>query len=98
MLEIKPGLVIALAPEIVLHSLPDQGWFFTFNVATGDQFKLNQTSFWVLEAIGDGIEWLRLRDDYISTFAVSEEQGETDLCELLKELYKQAVINRKEDM
>ena len=98
MLEIKPSLMITLSPDTVLHSLPDQGWFFAFNVSTGDQFKLNQTSFWVLEAINNGIEWSRLRNDYIATFEVSEEQGEADLCTLLKELYEQAVIKHKEDV
>ena len=55
MLALKPGEALTLEPEIVLHSLPDQNWYYAFSVITGDQFRLNQTSFWVLEAISKGI-------------------------------------------
>ena len=95
MLALKPGLVLTLKPGIVLHSLPDQDWFFAFNVVTGDQFRLNRTSFWVLEAISDGSEWVRLRDSFLETFDVSEKQGEADLLKLVNELYNQKIIGRQ---
>ncbi|MCL0091275.1 PqqD family protein, partial [Dehalococcoidales bacterium] len=82
-------------PGIVLHSLPDQDWFFAFNVETGEQFRLNHTSFWVLETISDSIEWIRLRDSFLETFDVSAHQGEADLRKLVNELYKQKIIRRR---
>ena len=95
MLALKSGVVLALEPGIVLHSLPDQDWFFAFNVVTGDQFRLNRTSFWVLETISDSIEWVSLRDSFLETFDVSAPQGEAELRKLLNELYKQKIIGRR---
>ena len=89
MLEIKPGTVIALSPGIVLHSLPDQEWYHAFSVENGDQYNLNRTSFWVLEKISNGIEWEQLIVNFIDYFEVSLEEGQADLSELIKELYKQ---------
>ncbi len=97
MLEIKPGTVIALSPGIVLHSLPDQEWYHAFSVETGDQYNLNLTSFWVLEQISTGIEWEKLLADFINYFEVSSETGQTDLRELVKELYNQNILRRQED-
>ena len=92
MLALKPGETLALGPGIVLHSLPDQNWYYAFSVITGDQFRLNQTSFWALEMISDGVEWVRLRDSFLAAFEVSAQQGEADLRKLLDELYKQKII------
>ena len=95
MLALKSGVVLSLEPGIVLHSLPDQDWFYAFSVITGDQFRLNRTSFWVLENIGTGTDWTHLRDDFFETFEVSSEQGEADLRKIMNELYKQKIIRRE---
>lgn len=97
MLALKPRTLLALESGIVLHSLPDQNWFYAFSVITGDQFRLNRTSFWVLEEIGEGIEWTRLKGNYLATYDVSVEQGEADLIELLNELSSQKIIRRKDN-
>ena len=97
MLALKPETILNLEPGIVLHSLPDQNWFHAFSVITGDQFKLNRTSYWVLETISNGIDWVTLRDDFIKVFEISAKQGETDLRELVGDLYKQKIIGRQED-
>jgi len=97
MLALKPGETLALEPGIVLHSLPDQEWYYAFSVITGDQFRLNQTSFWVLETISNGIELIRLKDSFLAAFEVSAKQGEADLRKLLNELHKQQIIRRQGD-
>ena len=97
MLALKSGVVLALEPGIVLHSLPDQDWFYAFSVITGDQFRLNRTSFWVLEKISDGIEWVRLRDDFLATFDISPQQGKVDLQELINGLHEQRIIRRQDN-
>ena len=95
MLALKLETVLNLESGIVLHSLPDQNWFYAFSVITGDQFRLNRTSFWVLEAISDGIEWIRLRDSFLAAFEVSAKQGEADLLKLVNEMYEQKIIGRQ---
>jgi len=97
MLALKPETVLNLEPGIVLHSLSEQNWFHAFSVITGDQFRLNRTSYWVLETISSGIDWTLLRDKYIKIFKVSAKQGEADLRELVDELYKQKIIRRQGD-
>lgn len=97
MLALKPETVLNLESGIVLHSLPDQNWFHAFSVITGDQFKLNRTSFWVLEKISTGIEWEQLVADFINYFEVSLEVGQADLRELVTELYNQNILGRQED-
>lgn len=94
MLALEPGVVLALEPNIVLRSIPDQDWFFAFNVVTGDEFCLNRTSFWILEALGSGAEWGQLKYGFLETFEVDPEQGEMDLRELVNELYKEKIIRR----
>jgi hypothetical protein len=97
MLALNPGTVLTLERGIVLHSLPGQNWFHAFSVVTGDQFRLNRTSFWVLEKIGDGIEWTRLRDAYLAAFEVSADMGEVDLQQLLEELHRQKIVRRQDN-
>jgi len=94
-LALEPNDTFALEHGIVLHSLPDQDWFYAFSVITGDQFRLNRTSFWVLERISDGIEWVRLRDNFLATFDISPKQGEADLRELISGFHKQRIIRRQ---
>ena len=96
MLALKPDETLTLESGIVLHSLPGQNWYYAFSVITGDQFRLNQTSFWVLEAISKGIEWVYLKEGFLAAFEVSAEQGEADLRKLLNELYEQQIIGRQE--
>lgn len=97
MLALKPETVLNLEPGIVLHSLPAQDWFHAFSVITGDQFRLNRTSYWVLETISNGIGWALLRDNFIKIFEVSAKQGEADLQELVADLCKQKIIRRQGD-
>jgi len=94
MLALEPGIVLVLEPNIVLHSIPNRDWFFAFNVVTGDEFCLNRTSFWILEALGGGAEWGQLKCGFLETFEVDPEQGETDLRELVTKLYEEKIIGR----
>ena len=97
MLEIKPSTLIALSPGIVLHSLPKQDWYYAFSVENGEQYKLNHTSFWVLEKIGTGIKWSTLKESFFNAFEVTLERGEKDLKALMNELYTQKIIRRHND-
>lgn len=97
MLALEPDAALALERGIVLHSLPDQDHFFVFSVITGDEYHLNQTSFWVLEAIGEGIEWNQLKESFLETFEVSVKQGESDLRGIVEKFYNEKIIGRRDD-
>jgi len=94
MLDLEPNVTLSLEEGIVLHSLPEQDWYYAFSVVTGDQFRLNKTSFWVLEEISIGIEWSVLKHNFLKTFEISLEQAENDLKTLLDELSSQKIIRR----
>lgn len=95
MLALEAGVVLALEPNIVLRSIPNQDWFFAFNVVTGDEFRLNRTSYWILETMGDGAEWGQLKYGFLETFDVDPEQGEKDLRELVIDLFEEKLIGRR---
>ena len=97
MLALRPGETLVLEAGVVLHALPDQNFYYAFNVITGDQFRLNRTSFWVLETIGNGIEWSHLKDSFLAAFEISAQQGETDLRQLVSDLNEQKIIRRRND-
>ena len=97
MLALEPGETIALENGIVLHSLPDQKFYYAFSVVTGDQFQLNRTSFWVLETISNSIEWSQLKEKFLAAFEVTDLQGEADLRQLVSDLNEQNIIRRRND-
>lgn len=92
MLALEPGTVLMLAPDILLRSLPAQSVYYAFNIETGDQYRLNRTSFWILERIGDGIEWSALRDDFLEHFDVPPDEGESDLAGIMQGFYGEKII------
>ena len=97
MLALESSTVLALEQGVVLHSLPEQDHFFVFSVITGDEFKLNQTSFWVLEAIGESIEWDELKSSFLRAFDVAPQQGESDLRDIVSQFYDEKIIRRRDD-
>ncbi|MDD5312205.1 MAG: PqqD family protein [Dehalococcoidia bacterium] len=97
MLELRPDTILTLAPQIVLHSIPDQEWYFAFNITTGDQFRLNRTSYWVLEQINGGVEYSTLMRSVLNIFEVPENQGSQDLKQLINKLIRQKIIRRQAD-
>ena len=97
MLALEPDTVLTLEPGIVLHSLPNQDHFFAFSVITGDEFHLNQTSYWVLEAIGEGIEWKNLKDSFLETFEITPQQGEADLRGIVEEFHNEKIVRRRDN-
>ena len=95
MLVLDSNTVLALEEGIVLHSMPEQDWYYAFSVVSGDQFRLNKTSFWVLENISTGIEWSKLKETFLNTFEVPVEQGENDLRVLVDESFTKKIIRRE---
>src|SRR3990172_5653175 len=97
MLALDPKTILALSPDILLRSIPDQGWYFAFDVASGDEFRLNGTSFWILEAISTGVAWTDLLAEFLAGFDVDPEQGEADLRAATSRLCEEGVVRRLSD-
>ena len=97
MLALKSDTVLALEQGVVLHSLLGQDHFFVFSVISGDEFKLNRTSFWVLESIGKGVKWDELKSSFLKTFDVAPEQGELDICEIIEQFLNEKIIRRRDN-
>lgn len=89
--------MLTLEPQIVLHSIPEQEWYYAFNVTSGDQFRLNRTSYWVLEQINGGVEYNTLMKALLNMFEVPEEEGSQDLKQLITKLIRQKIIRRQTD-
>ena len=94
MLVLEPDDTLVLESGIVLHSIPRQNFYYAFSVVTGEQYRLNHTSFWVLEKINNGIEWISLKNAFLETFEVSAKEGEEDLRQLVSNLEEQNIIRR----
>lgn len=97
MLALETGVVLALAPDILIRSIPSHGIFYAFNVSTGDHFRLNRTSYWILQSIGEGIEWTELETRFLGTFEVAQEEAQTDLRDIVNKFLKEEILRRAAD-
>ncbi len=79
MLALKADSKISLVPNIALHGDIKNDFFVALNVITGDNFRLNSTSFWIMKLILEDIEWSKLEELFFQMFEVNREEGEKDL-------------------
>lgn len=86
MLALNDDDIIRLVPNIALHGDANKDFFFAFNVITGEQYRLNSSSFWVMESITEYIEWAKLKESFFQKFEVKREQGDKDLNSLARQL------------
>lgn len=86
MLALKAHDTIALVPNIALHGDVDNNFFLAFNVITGEHFRLNCTSYWVLKSITEAIQWANLKKSFFQKFEVDRTQGNEDLDSLASQL------------
>jgi hypothetical protein len=92
MLALKDDDIISLVPNIALYGDAKRNFFFAFNVITGEQFRLNSTSFWVIESITEGIKWAKLKESFFQKFDVEWEQGDKDLNSLARHLQRMGLV------
>ena len=95
MLALKADDKIGLVPNIALHGDAQNDFFLAFNAITGEQFRLNSTSFWVIELIMESIEWTELKESFFQKFEVDREQGDKDLDSLAKQLLDMGLVEIK---
>ncbi len=97
MLELSAETKLTLSPTILLRSIPKRDSYFAFDFASGDQFNLNRTSYWILETIGTGILWQELADRFLDTYEVAREDGLRDLIEIVDQSLGGGIIRRNVD-
>lgn len=84
MLAIKADVRLALADGIMLQAIAELDHYYAFSITGGDQFKLNYTAFWVLEAIGNGTRFKALIDEFAKNFNLGADKAKEDLAEVIQ--------------
>jgi|GEM_PF-653206 hypothetical protein len=84
MLAIKPDVRLAQAEGIMVQAIPEIDHYYAFSIMGGDQFKLNYTAYWVLGAIGNGVNFQTLLDEFAQNFDLEEEKAKEDLAEVIQ--------------
>ena len=97
MLEIRDVDALFLLDGVMLHSVPREDWYYAFNVKTGDQFRLNGPSFWILETIGGGVTWQTLQEAFLGEYDVAADTGREDLANTVAEFMEQGLVGRRAD-
>ena len=97
MLALEDGDRLFLREGVMLHSVPRDAWYYAFSVVTGDQFRLNGPSFWILEAIGGDATWRSLRESFLDTYDVDAKTGREDLANTVAEFVEQGLVGRQAD-
>ncbi len=94
MLELDRTTKLALSPSILLQSIPVHGLYFAFDVARGDHFRLNRTSYWLLEAVGSGVMWADLCSHFLNAFEVEPDVAVQDLVAAVGQCHEYGMIRR----
>jgi len=96
MLAIKSDARLALAEGIMIQAIAELDHYYAFNITGGDQFKLNHTAYWVLEAIGNGANSQALVDEFAQKFGLEEEKAKEDLVEVIQFALENNIIKELE--
>lgn len=83
MLALKPDVRLALEEGTMIQAIAELDHYYAFNITGGDQFKLNYTAYWVLEAIGKGANFQALVDEFTQNFDLEAEKAKEDLAEVI---------------
>lgn len=92
MLALKSTTQLSLAETITLQGIPELDHYYAFDIENGDQFQLNQTAHWVLQAIGRGVDFQQLLENFIKTFGVDANLAQTDLSEIIIHAFDNQII------
>jgi hypothetical protein len=76
--------IFTLSENYMLHRGNDgEKDFFLFNVSTGKIFKLNETSFTILESFSDNLSFSDVLDNLTKKFSIEEDVLIKDLSGLM---------------
>ncbi len=92
MLELMPDTLLSLSEDILLQSIPELDLYYAFSIANGDQFEINRTGHWALEAVKEGREFEVLVQEFARAFDLSFERAMHDLAELIMHALENKII------
>lgn len=92
MLALNPDSRFELEDDILLQALPELDHYYAFNTKDGDNFKLNHTAHWVLEEIGNGVNYAELLEGFSKKFNLDGKAAEQDLKEVLQNAIENKII------
>ena len=92
MLVLKPTTRLALEENIILQGISELDHYYAFDIKSGDQFRLNHTACWVLEAIGRGISFQQLVENYGENFNLQAGTAQDDLTEIIQNASENHII------
>lgn len=96
MLEINEDDAYLLSENIYLHKIAELEKYWAFNIDSGENYSLNETSFWILERIAGSAPLKGVLAEFLETFDVDDKQGKNDFCEVITGFVNEGMI-RKED-
>ena len=96
MLEMKNNSTFEISSTIFLQKISELEKCWAFNIDTGEHYTLNETSYWILERIAEGVALSNIVQDFLSTFDVEEKEGTRDFNEIIKNFLDEGIIERRE--
>lgn len=92
MLAINPDSKFVLAKGISLQGISELGHYYAFDTTTGDHFKLNHTSHWVLETIYSETSFRDLVEQFVLVYDLSQNAAIEDLTEIIQYAVENHII------
>jgi len=96
MLEIRYDDIFALEESIFLQKISELAKYWVFNTDTGEHYTLNETSYWVLEQIAEGLPLKDILENFLNSFDVSKDRAKSDLEGIIHGFLNERIIKRRE--
>lgn len=97
MLEINPQARFKINEEFVLHQIEELDKYWLFNIVSGDIFKLNDVSMFILQGLREGKSYESLVSGLLQQFDVMEDRAQQDVKNILFKFLKEKIISQAEE-
>jgi hypothetical protein len=96
MLEMNLQAKFKLNDEFVLHQIEELDKYWLFNIETGDIFKLNDVSMFILQGLREGKSFGSLVSRLLQQFDVMEDRAQKDVQKILLKFIDEKIISEVE--
>ncbi len=93
----KSKCIYSLSKDIVLRGNEQTSKFWALNTNNGDHYNLNTTAYWLLERFSSKGALEDVLSDFLDTFEVDGEQGESDFMSIVDLFLKEQIIIEEEN-